>query len=129
MMCPTCGASNLANATFCSQCATRLVAPSMPVGGPYGQNFAQNYALPSRGTTILVLGILSVTVCSILGPVAWSMGNEELRRIEAGQASPAGQQSANAGKVCGIVSTVLLCLAGVFILIAVVAAAGTSHHH
>jgi hypothetical protein len=124
MMCPTCGASNLANATFCSQCATRLAAP-VPVAG-YGY---QNYALPSRGTTILVLGVLSVTVCSILGPIAWSMGNEELRRIEAGQASPAGQQGANAGKICGIVSTVLLCLAGVFILIAVLAAAGASHHH
>jgi zinc ribbon protein len=128
MMCPTCGASNLANATFCSQCATRLVAPSMPVGGAY-PNYGQNYALPSRGNTILVLGILSLTVCSILGPVAWSMGNEELRRIEAGQASSAGHQSANAGKICGMIASILLILAGVFILIAVVAAAGTSHHH
>jgi hypothetical protein len=95
---------------------------------PYG-NANQMYALPTRGTTVLVLGILSVTVCALLGPIAWSMGNEELRRIDSGQASPAGHQSANAGKICGIVSTVLLCLAGMFIIFGIIAAAASSGHH
>lgn len=126
-MCPTCGAANLPNATFCSQCATRL-APSVPVGMPMGMANPM-YALPSRGTTVLVLGVLSVTVCAILGPIAWSMGNEELRRIQAGEASPAGQQGANAGKICGIVSTVLLCLGVGFVVLGLIAAAATSHHH
>ena len=126
-MCPTCGAANLANATFCSQCATRL-APSVPVGMPMGMA-NQMYALPSRGTTILVLGILSVTVCAILGPVAWSMGNEEMRRIASGQASPTGQQSASAGKICGIISTVLLCIGGLFVILGIIAAAASSGHH
>ena len=36
-----------------------------------------------QGTTILVLGILSLVVCGILGPFAWSMGNKALREINA----------------------------------------------
>ena len=110
MNCPTCGSHNLPNAAFCSQCASRLLqggdAPAM-------------YRYASRGTTVLVLGILSIMVCSIMGPIAWSMGGEELRRIAAGETSPMGQQSAFAGRICGIVATVMLALTGLFVLWAV----------
>ena len=78
------------------------------------------YMYPSRGSTILVLGILSLVVCSILGPIAWSMGNEEMRRIAAGQAPPDG--NVTAGRVCGMISSILLIVGGAIILFALVAA-------
>lgn len=70
----------------------------------------------SRGTTVLVLGILSIMICNILGPIAWSMGGEELRRIAAGEAPPQGHQGAFAGRICGMVATVLLILTGLFVV-------------
>lgn len=42
----------------------------------------------SNGTLILVLGILSLVLCGLLGPVAWIMGNNALRNIDAGLGDP-----------------------------------------
>ena len=58
-----------------------------------------------NGTLILVLGILSLIGCSILGPVAWVMGNNALPT-----ASPDQQGQVNAGRICGIIGTVFLIL-------------------
>jgi uncharacterized membrane protein YjgN (DUF898 family) len=66
-----------------------------------------------QATTILVLGILSLVVCGILGPFAWSMGNRALRDIDASQGTQAalgGRSSVNAGRICGMIATVLLVL-------------------
>lgn len=60
-----------------------------------------------RGTLILVLGILSIVLCQILGPFAWVMGNNDLKKIAAGTMDPEGQQTTNAGKICGIIGTIL----------------------
>ena len=46
---------------------------------PYGPGRYGGYEHP-QGTTILVLGILSLVVCGILGPIAWSMGSKALPR-------------------------------------------------
>lgn len=64
----------------------------------------------SSATTVLVLGILSLVVCSVLGPFAWHQGNQELQRIQAGLVDPSSHGMVTAGRVCGIVGTVLLCL-------------------
>jgi len=84
------------------------------------------YVLPPRSGTILVLGILSLIVCGFLGPIAWSMGNEELRRIDAGQVDPSTRSNVSAGRVCGIISTVLLILGAMF-FVTMFASVG-SHH-
>jgi hypothetical protein len=84
-----------------------------------------SYVLPPRGTTILVLGILSLVVCSFLGPVAWAMGNEEIRRIDSGQVDPMSRGSVTAGRVCGIVATAMMILA-VIIVIGMFAMIGTA---
>ena len=68
----------------------------------------EGYPEQSQAVTILVLGILSIVVCQILGPFAWKMGNDELKAIADRRRSPEGQGMAQAGKVCGIVGTVLL---------------------
>jgi hypothetical protein len=77
-----------------------------------------------QGTTILVLGILSLVVCGILGPIAWNMGNKALREIDASpQVTYTNRGNVNAGRICGIIGTAFLALGAVFVVIAVLAAA------
>jgi uncharacterized membrane protein YjgN (DUF898 family) len=76
------------------------------------------YPEASQATTILVLGILGIVICGVLGPFAWSMGNKELAAIDAGRRPPENRGTANAGRILGIIGTVLLGL-GVLILIGV----------
>lgn len=75
---------------------------------------------PHRGTLILVLGILSLCVCAILGPFAWSMGNKDLAEMAAGRMDKEGQGMTNAGKICGLIGTILLGVGVIFGILAVV---------
>ncbi len=78
---------------------------------------------PHRGTTILVLGILSLVCCGLLGIPAWLMGNADLKEMAAGTMDPAGQGTTSAGKICGIIGTVLAilgALVGIAYLVVVV---------
>jgi hypothetical protein len=74
----------------------------------------QHYPEDSQATLALVLGILGIVICNILGPFAWSIGNTELKAIEAGRRNPANQGMAQAGKILGIIGTVLLGIVLVF---------------
>jgi hypothetical protein len=96
---------------------------------PYGYMPVQQYQYAGRGGTVLTLGILSLVVCAVLGPVAWSMGSEELKRIDAGLTPPDGRGSAQGGQVCGIIGTVLLILGVVIFIFVMIAASQASHHH
>ncbi len=59
---------------------------------------------PHRGATILVLGILGIAFCCILGIIAWLMGGNDLREMDAGRMDPTGRGMTNAGRICGIIS-------------------------
>jgi hypothetical protein len=90
--------------------------PPPPGYGPPPTNHPQT-------TTILVLGILSLVVCGVLGPFAWSMGNKALREIDASAMSShplGGRETVNVGRILGIVGTVLLAL-GVLAFLGVLA--------
>lgn len=65
---------------------------------------------PHRGTLILVLGILGIVICGFLGIPAWIMGKSDLADMDAGQMDPSGRSVTNAGRICGIIGTVLLIL-------------------
>jgi hypothetical protein len=95
--------------------------PHQPYGGYPSYQFAP------RSGAVLTLGILSLVVCSIMGPIAWSMGSEELRRIDTGLTPPEARGTVQAGRICGIIGTSFLILAGLFFLIGFLAAAGASH--
>ncbi len=71
---------------------------------------------PHRGTIILVLGILAIVtgLHLILGPIAWIMGNNDLKEINAGRMDPEGEGMTNIGRVLGMVATIL----GIFALVA-----------
>ena len=135
--CSTCGAQNQPTAVFCSQCASNISGQGtgvrynphahMPPPQMYGSPYGGGHMMPSRAGTILTLGILSLVVCGILGPIAWAMGNEEMRRMDSGETDPSQRGSVTAGRICGIIATVLMIfsvLLGVFVFIA---AAGASH--
>ncbi len=67
-------------------------------------------------TTILVMGILSLVVCGVLGPFAWSMGTKALREIDASQGALGGRDTINIGRILGIISSVLLIIGLVFVI-------------
>jgi hypothetical protein len=58
---------------------------------------------------ILVLGILALFTGLgwILGPMAWIMGNNDLREMRAGRMDPEGESNTNAGRICGMIATIL----------------------
>lgn len=63
---------------------------------------------PHRATLILVLGILSLVLCAPLGIAAWIMGNGDLKHMDAGTMDPSGRSNTSAGRICGIIGTILL---------------------
>ena len=83
------------------------------------QQFPQDpnrYPEASQATTILVLGILGIVVCNVLGPFAWVMGNTEMAAIDAGRRPPENRGTANAGRILGIIGTVILGIGILFII-------------
>jgi len=73
-------------------------------------------AEPDRGAVVLTLGIISVAgtiiycaapLWSILGLVAWIMGQSDLRKMKRGQMDDNGRSLTQAGWICGILGVVL----------------------
>jgi hypothetical protein len=60
-----------------------------------------------RGTLILVFGILGIMSCFPLGLAAWIMGGKDLKEMDAGTMDPGGRGSTSAGRVCGMIGTLL----------------------
>jgi hypothetical protein len=71
---------------------------------------------PHRGILILVFGILGLVSCFPLGIAAWIMGKRDLKEMDAGTMDPGGRGHTSAGRICGMIGTLL---AGI-ILIALV---------
>jgi len=65
------------------------------------------YPEPSQATTALVLGILGVVGCFITAPFAWYFGTKEVNAIDQGRRNPANRGTGTAGKVLGIVGTII----------------------
>ena len=81
--------------------------PQPPVSGAEGAPSLGPRDHP-KGVTILVLGILSLVCCGILGPIAWVMGNNAMSEINASPGAYSNRSTVNAGRICGIIGTVLL---------------------
>lgn len=83
--------------------------PLSPPPAPTASTSASREAV-----TALVLGILGIVCCGFLAPVAWYLGQNELRAIRQGQASAAGEGMAMAGKILGMIGTALLIVGLIF---------------
>jgi serine/threonine protein kinase len=59
-----------------------------------------------KGAGVLTLGILGLFCCTILAPIAWVKGNEALQ--EYGDQDPGDRGSVLAGRMMGIIGTLLL---------------------
>ncbi|MPZ18188.1 MAG: hypothetical protein GEV06_09785 [Luteitalea sp.] len=64
----------------------------------------------------LVLGVLGLICCYPLGPVAWYLGNDELKAIQAGTVPDTNRVLAQIGMILGIIGTVLLAFAFLWII-------------
>lgn len=86
--------------------------PVYPPPPPFSA--APGYAVANRptdnqATLSLVFGLLSLTCClSILGPVAFFLGNSSLNRIRASGGTIGGEGLANAGRILGIIGSFIL---------------------
>ena len=67
---------------------------------------------------VFVLGLLGLLACQIFGPIAWFMGNKYLAECRELDIEPDGM--ATAGRILGIVSTVLMILGFIFIVLYIV---------
>jgi hypothetical protein len=81
--------------------------PRVPDGGYGGPPHALQ---PHRGAIVLVLGILGLVICFICGIIAWVMGKQDLAEMDAGRMDPSGRSLTQAGKICGMISVILVCV-------------------
>lgn len=72
----------------------------------------------ANGVVILVLGILSLVGFGCLtGLPAWIMGNSALKEIDSGQADPSERGLVQAGRIIGMIMTILTILVVIFIVL------------
>lgn len=89
--------------------------PAQPPQNPY-----QPYGAPAPGgvpywapdhpqsTTVLILGILGLSLCQLVAPFAWVIGGRVKKEIDANPAQYGGRSQVQIGYVLGIVGTALL---------------------
>jgi hypothetical protein len=97
--------------------------PPYPPPGVYGPPPGYVLRVPSDGqaTTALVLGLVGILSCGIFGPVAYFIGDASLSRIRASAGALGGESQAQAGRVLGVIGTVQLGLAILFVIFTIIA--------
>jgi hypothetical protein len=98
MNCPVCGAQNLPNAAFCSQCATNLQVPPhlAGMGGP------PHAGIP-RTSGMAIAGFVLSFFCGLLGLIFSIMGYNECKKSGG---TVRGEGLATAGIVISILSMI-----------------------
>ena len=92
--------------------------PNMPPANPYASGSSMGGMVEHpQGTTVLIMGILSLVVCGFLGPFAWMQGNKALAEIDANPGRYSNRSNVNAGRICGMIATALLIAGAVFLLL------------
>jgi hypothetical protein len=101
---------------FASPTAAPTARPWTPDGtAGHGAAPQTPWGLPAasahpRGTTVLVLGILSIVLAPILGPFAWVMGRKALKEVDAAPHPTTNRGTLQTGMVLGVIGTVLMVL-------------------
>ena len=92
--------------------------PPPPAGGPPAQ--------APGAIAALVLGILSIVLCPLCGPFAWSLGRKGELAADASGGALGGRGLATAGKVLGIIGTLFLLLLIVLLVVTISVGGGGS---
>ena len=79
---------------------------------------------PEGGVAIFVLGLLGMLLCQVLGIIAWVQGNTYLQKCRNLGVEPEG--IAVAGRILGMISSILFILSLVGVLIALIIPAVSS---
>jgi peroxiredoxin len=119
LRCPGCGSANYPTDAVCLSCGREcgpapLAAP--PAGATPPGAHSQRTASSSHGTTVLLLGALSLILGHftfyglLIGPVAWLLGNRALAMSHRREASPSERAQIQVGRICGMISTGFLAL-------------------
>ena len=91
---------------------------NMPPANPYASGSSMGGMVEHpQGTTVLIMGILSLVVCGFLGPFAWMQGNKALAEIDANPGRYSNRSNVNAGRICGMIATAILIAGAVFVLL------------
>jgi hypothetical protein len=115
--CPYCGEKIAKEATRCQFCGEELGEEDKGADRPWDQDYrpyrdVRRDSEPHRGSLILTLGIVSIVTAWLLGPIglvvgiiAWSMGQRDLKKMRSNVMDPQGLGSTQAGWICGIIGT------------------------
>jgi hypothetical protein len=105
-------------------------AGQVPYGAPQAPTYGAFAPDHPQATLVLVLGILGLVFCQFVSPFAWVMGNRVIREIDASGGTMGGRSSANAGRICGIIGSVLfgvgLLFVGGLVVVAILGAAAST---
>ena len=98
---------------------------------PYYQQpyYQQPYAPPQdhpQATLVLILGILSIVICSLIGPFAWVLGMRAVREIDASGGTLSGRTQAQVGYIMGMIVTILLIIGIAVLAVALIIAVASS---
>jgi hypothetical protein len=76
---------------------------------------------PHRDSTVLIFGILSFVICLVFGILAWVLGSNDLKKMDAGIMDPAGRSNTKTGRILGMISTIISAAGiGIFLIIFIV---------
>ncbi len=76
------------------------------------------YPEPSQAVLALVLGIIGMVAFQLVAPFAWVVSHREIQAIDQGRRNPVNRGLAVAGKITGIIGTVLLALGVLVVIVA-----------
>jgi hypothetical protein len=111
-LCPWCAETIPLTATQCPHCKSTM---GEPAARPAPLNPAAAANPESDAWMPLVLGIIGLLLCQFLSPVAWAMGSSYEKKCRREGRSPSG--AGTAGRILGIIGTVILFLALMLIAI------------
>ena len=110
--------------------------PQPPYGAPqpgygYGPPALQNHPSATTALVLGLIGLVGIVLCGgitlVLSPFAWQIGTKSVREIDANPGVYGGRDQANAGRIMGIIGTVLLVLGLLLTTIGIIALAASSN--